>query len=131
MRIALDTNILVSVAISTGKVYRLFNSLFLRHDVITSQYILDEFKKVLADKFHLPHDQINEVTEIIFRKLEFVEPLVINDIELEDINDLPILGTALAGKCQYLISGDKGLYLLKNYHQIRIVKPADFPSELL
>ena len=43
-----------------------------------------------------------------------------------DPDDDMIIETALAGHCQYIVSGDKDLLVLKNYQDIAIVTPAEF-----
>lgn len=45
------------------------------------------------------------------------------------IVNLKVLETAVVGKCQWLITGDKDLLTLKNYDNINIVTPAQFLSQ--
>ncbi|MDP4231703.1 MAG: putative toxin-antitoxin system toxin component, PIN family [Bacteroidota bacterium] len=113
MRIVFDTNVLISAAISTGNVYKLYHSSLLAHEIVTSEYIKEEFESVLLDKFHYSKVNTEIISEIMFRKLEFVDPVLIGDVALDDPTDLPIIGTAVAGKCKMIVTGDKGLYRLK------------------
>jgi putative PIN family toxin of toxin-antitoxin system len=131
VKITFDTNILISAAISTGVVHQLFESCIIRHTIISSRYIQDEFENDLLTDFKYSAGRVSELSEFMFRRVEFVIPLQISDISISDPDDLPILGTALAGKSDILLTGDKVLYSLGEYHGIRIIKPRDFPSELL
>lgn len=51
------------------------------------------------------------------------------DFGLRDIADNQILETAIVGNCNFLISGDKDLLVIKRYQDIKIVKPAQFLSK--
>jgi len=53
-----------------------------------------------------------------------VEPLPTDEINLRDQADQPVLGTLLASKVNYLVTGDKDLLALAN--QYPIVTPAEF-----
>ncbi len=49
---------------------------------------------------------------------------------LEDDPDNRVLEAAIAGSCQYLITGDKELLALKQYKSIKIVTPAQYLGTL-
>lgn len=55
-----------------------------------------------------------------------VTPISLEKGECPDPNDLFILGSAFAGQCQCLITGDKKLLNLKQYKGIEILSPRDF-----
>ncbi len=42
--------------------------------------------------------------------------------------DLPVLGTAVAGDADCLVTGDNDLLVLKSFRGIRIIRPVDFWS---
>jgi putative PIN family toxin of toxin-antitoxin system len=46
-----------------------------------------------------------------------------------DKNDNMVLGTALAGEAEYIITGDKNLLDIKKYKKIKIVTAKDFLKE--
>jgi predicted nucleic acid-binding protein len=47
-----------------------------------------------------------------------------------DKDDLPVLGTALAGQADYLVTGDKDLLALGEFHSTVILNPRSFYDRL-
>jgi predicted nucleic acid-binding protein len=43
-----------------------------------------------------------------------------------DSTDIPVLGTAVAGECELLISVDRDLLDMQNIHEIRIIRPGEY-----
>lgn len=48
------------------------------------------------------------------------------DLEIDDSDDLKFIECAVAGKADYIISGDKHLLNLKEYNDIQIISPSGF-----
>ncbi|MBI2327099.1 putative toxin-antitoxin system toxin component, PIN family [Candidatus Curtissbacteria bacterium] len=59
-----------------------------------------------------------------------IVPLQGRDFNLRDPDDNKVLETAVVGKCNYLITGDKDLLTLGGYNRIQIVAPAEFLSQI-
>ncbi len=51
------------------------------------------------------------------------------NFDLRDITDNQVLETAVNGKCDYLITGDKDLLSIEKYSNIKIVTPNQFLSK--
>ncbi len=126
MRILLDTNILLAAIITEGGCFDLFKHCIKNHSVIGSNYIINEFKEKLKNKFHFTAREIFEIEEVVFERIELVEPKIIHIKRLKDKEDLPVIGTAISGKCHCIITGDKELQKLKRIKNIVILKPSDF-----
>ena len=123
MRLVLDTNILISAFFWDGNERKLLRSCRRKkHQLIVSPNILDELSRVLQKKFKLPFDKINEYREEILLMAEIVIPA--GEIELikEDITDNIVLETAILGKADRIITGDKHLLKLKECKGIKITK---------
>ncbi|SIT66021.1 putative toxin-antitoxin system toxin component, PIN family [Ectothiorhodosinus mongolicus] len=133
LRVVLDTNILLSgVAYPhslPGKIVSAW-----RHgslEVILSTFILDELRRVLP-RLHAQHGlsaaEIDDLVDILSIQAEVLQPLPVDDPNLRDKNDGPILGTLLAAVEQqsidYLITGDKDLLVLSD--QYPVITPAAF-----
>jgi predicted nucleic acid-binding protein len=43
-----------------------------------------------------------------------------------DPDDLPVLGTSVAGQADYLVTGDQDLLTLRSFHGVAIVSPREF-----
>lgn len=133
LRVVLDTNVLLSgiayPASVPGKLVAAW-----RHgelDLVLSDYILDELRRVLPKLAHrhgLGATEIDDLVDALAIQAELVEPEAIDEPELADANDQPVLGTLIAalhgGQAQALVTGDKALLALSDRYPIR--NPAEF-----
>lgn len=55
-----------------------------------------------------------------------VAPAAVAAEACRDPNDLPVLGTAIAGGAQVLVTGDKDLLVLNKFQGILILSPRGF-----
>ena len=58
-----------------------------------------------------------------------VTPDVVAKDACRDINDLPVLGTAIAGGADVLVTGDKDLLILHPFQNIAILSPREFHAQ--
>ena len=89
--------------------------------------ILAEYADVLArPKFKLDKDRVREV----LTKLEVdglsVDASTEQDLELPDPDDEPFLAVALAGKVDYLVTGNLADYPAERRRGCAVVSPAEF-----
>ena len=98
----------------------------MHHELVTSEFILEELGRKLLDKFHFPKREINQVTAFLRRASLIVVPAVLPATVCRDSTDLPILGTAVAGNCSLLISVDRDLLDMKKIDDIRIIRPGEY-----
>jgi len=59
-------------------------------------------------------------------QVEIVEPADVPTDACDDKDDLPVLGTAMVGKVECLVTGDQGLLKLGSYEGISICSPRAF-----
>jgi len=129
LRIVLDTNVLLSgiayPASVPGKIITAW-----RHgsvEVVLSQFILDELRRVLPRLSHrheLSAAEIDDLVDILSIQAEIVEPQGPFAADLRDPQDLPVLGTLLAAQADYLITGDKDLLVMADRYAI--LGPTEF-----
>ena len=127
--IVLDTNVLLSgVAYPNsvpGKLIAAWKNGGV--DVILSHYILDELQRVLPRLNHRlgwsPQDIQDFIDSLAFLA-DIVELLSAKEQKLRDEADQPVLGTLLASKANYLVTGDKDLLAISNIYPI--LSPAQF-----
>ncbi|HEY4011217.1 MAG TPA: putative toxin-antitoxin system toxin component, PIN family [Acidobacteriaceae bacterium] len=130
LRIVLDTNVLVSgvgyPASIPGNILRLCQVGAV--DLVLSDYILDEFSRVLLRfrPLKFTPEQVNPLLKNIRLFALLVEPDMANDDSLRDPADRKILATLRASNADYLITGDKDLLALADRYPI--LTPADFWS---
>jgi hypothetical protein len=111
MRVVLDTGILIAALITKDtppdRIYQAWRKR--RFELVTSQWQLDEFRRVSRypklRKYLQPIEAGNLVNGLR-HQARFLEELP--DVDLsEDPDDNPLLAMAIAGKVDYLVSGDK------------------------
>lgn len=126
MKIVLDTNILVAAFIAHGTCNELFEHCVLRHAIVLSAYILDKLQTVLSEKFGFNATECRDVHALLQSRCILVQPAPLKNTGCSDPDDDPIIGTAVAGNCDCLVTGDKALQELKVYGRIAIVSPTHF-----
>lgn len=100
-------------------------------DLVTSRAILLELAKVLQKKFNWSEEDIAEVIVGLGTFVTPVRPTTKTDVIKDDQSDNKILEAALAGKVDFIVSGDKRHILpLKKFRGIKIVTAAKFLKEL-
>lgn len=133
LRVVLDTNVLLSGIAFPGSVPGKIMSAWRLGslEVVLSDFILDELRRVLPRLSHrhgLTSAEIDDLLDILSIQAEVLEPHVPDEELLRDVNDLPVLGTLLAGvqmgSINYLITGDKDLLVLGDRYPV--ISPADF-----
>ena len=128
LRVVLDSNVLLSgLAYPSripGRVVSSWRAGAI--EVVLSRYILDEVSRSLPRMrlSDLSNDEARNFVESLVFLTEIVEPVAVAEAALRDEADLPILGTLVAAKADYLITGDKDLLALAAKYSI--VTPAAF-----
>jgi putative PIN family toxin of toxin-antitoxin system len=126
VRIVLDTNVLLAGVATHGICAGLLALSFRDHAVVLSEHILTEFIDHYVGKFKATWEQATLVADTLRKHGEIVVPMPISPDDFGDPDDLPVLGTALAGRADCLITGDKKLLELGHYQGIPILSPRDF-----
>ncbi|MFH1617782.1 MAG: putative toxin-antitoxin system toxin component, PIN family [Candidatus Margulisiibacteriota bacterium] len=129
-RAVLDTNVFIS-ALKKGKLRKILD-LWMedRFDVLVSDKIIKEVFEVLKrPKFNFSSLDIEELGTLIFERAR-----IFNSEETiricDDPDDNKFIECAVAGKANFIVSGDKDLLRIQEYQEIRIIAPSDFIKEL-
>ena len=94
---------------------------------VLSRYILDELLRVLPRlnrRLKWQPSDFADLVDILALEAELVEPQSRDKRLPRDVNDVPVLGTFLAAKAEYLVTGDNDLLTLAEHYPI--ISPADF-----
>ena len=128
IKAVLDVNILISGLFWKGPSRRMVDFVIAhRIESITSPDILAELEAVLYEDFSdIPYSRIEEIIRDILSYSRLVAAERISVKGLRDIKDTKIIACALAGKAEYIVTGDKDLLVLKEYKGVRIVTPKAF-----
>jgi putative PIN family toxin of toxin-antitoxin system len=128
LRIALDTNVLVSALAYPDSIPGRILSAWREGelDLVLSRYILDEMVRVLPrlPRITLTQAEIRDLADSFLFIAEIVEPSIEPDETLRDQADQLVLGILRAAQANYLVTGDKDLLALGERYPI--VTPAVF-----
>jgi putative PIN family toxin of toxin-antitoxin system len=125
LRIVLDTNVLLAAFGTRGLCESLLAACLDGHDLATSEHILLELGRNLVRKFRLPARRSAEVVAFIREQAEVIEPAPVPSGACSDPDDLPVLGTAVAGRADVLVTGEADLLSLGSYSGIAVITPRE------
>lgn len=125
-RVVLDTNILVSAQVFKGKpasVVGLTQADKIK--AVSSEPLLAELYDVLANKFLYPNQRLSLLDSDLRGFLQIVQPAQTLRV-VDDEPDNRVLEAAVAGGCNYIVTGDKLLLKLDTYQGIKILSADQF-----
>lgn len=127
IRVTADSNIYISAFNFGGIPLRLIE-LAIDGEIVlsSSSWIVSEIRRVLELKFGWQMEDVNRVEEFIISITEPVRLQPHLSVIEEDPDDNHVLECALAGRSQYILTGDKHLLKLGQFANIRIMKVAAF-----
>ena len=124
-KVVLDSNVLISSFFWKGLPRHIVDlAITQRIEAVTSPDILSEIEAVLCENFpDIPYPKIEEIIRDILSYSRLVPSEKISVKGLRDAADAKVIACALAGKADYIVTGDKDLLVLKEYKGVRIVTP--------
>ncbi len=125
MRIMLDTNILISIAIfNSDTLMKMLNHICKNEQLILSTYILDELEYVILKKFPNHYKaMIDFLNRLNYEVYNSPNELGTISYGLRDPKDIPVLNSAIKSKVDIFISGDK------DFEKIDFKKPKIMTSK--
>jgi putative PIN family toxin of toxin-antitoxin system len=132
MRVAADTNTVVSGFLWKGPPSRLIDAaLDEKITLLASTDLLAELEEVInRPKFMKNFASTGLTPAIILARyrllVEVVEPAVVEDSPLTDVDDNIVLACVWGGHADYIVSGDRHLLVLGQYRNIPILKVSPF-----
>lgn len=126
INVVLDTNVLISGVVFGGKSRDIIELLIGKEIVgVTTPVLLAELEEVLFKKFKYPKSRVLQVDKKMRKILRLVHPAKSIKIARDD-DDNRVLEAAVEGQCDFVVTGDEDLLVLKKYKSIRILTPGDF-----
>ena len=132
-RIVLDTNILVSAALDQQKDVTppgrpsYCVRLVFRESVhlILSEILFAEYSDVLSrPHFQFTRGYVQKFLHTLRRSAQFVRPSKIDPEVVFDLSDAPVLGTAVAGQADFLVTGNRK-HFPRSYKGVVVMTPAE------
>ena len=128
--LVLDTNIVMSAFFWGGNPRRLLVAGYSREvNLVTSQPLILELRTVLsrakfAERLHESGQSVGELVDAYLRHAASVRPAHTPRL-VSDPDDDVVIGTALAAKADFVVTGDHALLAVSEYEGIRIVSATD------
>lgn len=128
MRLVLDANVLIAAFVARGVCAELLEYSVREHEPVTSTAILEEVRRNLVAKIKATSSQADQTIRLLRTRLDVVEPASLGARVCRDADDDVVLGTAIAGRADAIVTGDRDLLDRESYRDIAIVSPRGFWS---
>jgi putative PIN family toxin of toxin-antitoxin system len=130
VRVALDTNVLVSAVATRGLSADVFNLILAEHELVVGETVLSELRRVLGEKIKVPSKTIDEVIALLRQEATVVKKAEELAVKIRDKTDLPVLSEAVAGNADVLVTGDKDLLEIEQKVPLQILSPRAFWEQI-
>lgn len=127
IKAVVDTNVLISGFIWGGTPREIIDKFRLDslYILVISPELVHEFRNKLLQKFLVESVQVDQWVIELAQYAELVSPNYLTEI-CRDPKDNMILDTALVGKADYIVTGDKDLLILGKFQKTTILSPKGF-----
>jgi putative PIN family toxin of toxin-antitoxin system len=123
VRVAFDTNVLVSAVATRGLCADIFNLVLAEHQLVVSETVLAEVRRVLKQKMRVPDEVIAEFEALLRAEASVVAKAKTVSIPVRDKSDMPVLAEAISGKAEVLVTGDRDLLEITAKVPLDILSP--------
>ena len=120
MKVMLDSNILISIAIfNSEKLKKLLEHVCQNYELIITSTIINEIETVILRKFPNKLEAMEKFMYKLPYQYEYIPESILNEttIELRDPKDIPILYSAILSNVDVFVSGDN------DFDNVKIEKP--------
>jgi len=127
MRVVADTKVFISALMFGGLPGRFLDlALSHRFTLVTSRALLDELNEKLRGKFAVSERDAQAIRAKLEGNASVVDPSFELNAVSDDPDDNRVLECAVAGKADFIVSGDRHLRRIGNYAGIAIVTVRQF-----
>jgi len=103
VKIVLDTNVLIAALIARGVCHELLEHCVLRHTLLTSDFILEETREKLIEKFGYPAELAGEAVTVLRSRMKVVPASKLDSPVCRDPDDDNVLAAALSAHCDCIV----------------------------
>jgi putative PIN family toxin of toxin-antitoxin system len=126
VRVFVDTNVLASAFATRGLCADVLRHILAGHELLVGEVVLVELRRVLRTKLRVPAALAADIEELL-RDHELVpkpdRPLA---VKLRDPDDRWIIASAVAGRADVLVTGDRDLLDVADHLPIPVLDPRGF-----
>lgn len=132
MRIMLDTNVLISMLFFPSERFKtVLDYITRKHKLVLSSFVIDELFAVTDRKFPTKRHAVDSFLSDLSYELVYTPyHMKGNLFEIRDMNDYPVLYTAIIENIDIFITGDKD-FLDIEIETPAIMTPADFMEKYI
>lgn len=132
MRIMLDTNVLISMLLFPNEKFKqILDYITKNHKLVLSSFVIDELFAVVERKFPSKRQSVDAfLTDLPYELVYTPYHMPGNLFEIRDINDYPVLYSAVIENIDIFITGDKDFSDV-NVEIPEIMTPADFADRFI
>ena len=128
MRLVLDANVLIAAFVARGVCADLLEHQSRARAGHVAAILQEVRRNLVGEEVKVTATQADQTVRLLRTRLEVVEPVALGAQVCRDPDDDVVLGTAVAGRCDAIVTGDKDLLDLVSYRDIAIVSPRGFWS---
>lgn len=126
MRVFLDTNVLVSAFATRGLCADVLRLVLAEHTLLVGEVVIKEIERVLARRLRVKPAAIAELVAFLRDQEVVPRPKHPHPLRLRDESDRRILASALAGRADVLVTGDRDLLDAAGEAPLPVVDPRGF-----
>ena len=126
MRIVLDANVVIAAFAARGLCDAILEFCLDGHDILLSEDLILEIGSNLRKKIKIAPHTVEKIIILLRENAEILVPEHLSSKLCRDPDDLHILGLAIRGQADCIVTGDRDLLVLKKFHEIPILSPREF-----
>ena len=126
MKMFLDTNVLVAAFATRGLCADVMRVVLAEHQLITGDVVLSELGKALRRRIKLPAAAVDDIVALLREQEVVPKPPRPSDLPIRDPDDRWILASALAGRADVLVTGDRDLLDIEAKAPLRVLNARAF-----
>jgi putative PIN family toxin of toxin-antitoxin system len=126
LRVALDTNVLVSAFATRGICTDLFQAILADHQLVLGETVLGELRRVLSRKLRMPVSAVDEVETFLRQQAQVVREAPPVTVAAREPADQLVVAEAVAGGADVLVTRDGDLLVAAAGAPLPIVAPRAF-----
>jgi putative PIN family toxin of toxin-antitoxin system len=130
LRVFLDTNVLVSAFTTRGICADVLIVALAEHQLVLGETVLEELARVLRGKMSIPAGTVEEADAFLRREAVVVSVGIDPLVSIRDPDDAAVLGEAVAGGADVLVTGDRDLLDIVDELPISVLSPRGFWQDL-
>ena len=130
MKIVLDANVIIAAFAARGLCESIMEVCLSDHEILLCDELLEEILINLRLKIKLSTKIVDDIGDLLMEQVSMIDPVPLSPDICRDLDDIKVLGLAVAGSANCIVTGDKDLLILKEFQGIPILTPRAFSSLL-